>query len=179
MKKWVAVWLALALCIGLVQGLAAEQVSFANHLEQIDELDYAYGVPDDWQKIELTEEEVAWGQIGKWQSPDASETLLVSLEELTEAVPSIEALAEMMKNWKSYSNIELITLGERQYIAYEKTKDGIHGMTTLIEDAEGQQLLVDFDFTFTNADEAALKRAKEIVGLFSEIVVEDGAGAQE
>lgn len=183
MKKWVAGFLAVMLCLGMASALGAESsdiddalvvdnVSFAYNMEMIEGIPYGYGVPEGWTEIALSEDEIAWGGIGRWQNPEGTITLDVTLEELTEAV-TVKELAEMMEGWKNYTGVGLLTINGRAFIGYEKVKEGTYGMTTMIpQEGEAKPLLVDFDFTFSTPDEASAQMGVEIISLFSEVVAE-------
>lgn len=183
MKKWVSMLLILMLVTGVgsalgkektpmlgdVASVGIEKVSFDFRMEMIEGVPYSYGVPQDWTKLDLTEDEIAWGQIGRWQSPDQTTTLDVTLEELTEAVTMVQ-LSGMMLGWQNYKDVGLFNLNGREMIGYQKVEEGTYGMTTMIPQEEGEMpLLIDFDFTFAVADEAAARLGMEIASLFSEV----------
>ncbi len=174
MKKLAAILLGLCLLLGAA-GLAEntdvtiEKVSFDFTMQRIEGVPYGYGIPKDWTRLDLTEDDIAWGMVGRFQSPDCKIKVEVTLEELTEAV-TMDQLAQMMLKWKNYTDVGLMTINTRPFIGYQKVKEGTYGLATMIPQEDDEKgLLVDFDYTFAAADGLAARTGMEIASLFSEV----------
>lgn len=178
MKKWIS--LALVLVLALSATLALAEVTLVSNADgyniyALDMIPYSYGVPEDWLVVELTEDEIAWGQIAKWEAADQSASVLLTLEELQmEEFPdgiTTEQLAELMKGWKGYKDISVVTIGQRPFIAYAQPKEGTLGLMTLLELLEDQGAgtnILHFDFAFQQEDDANVTFMQKVASLFEE-----------
>lgn len=177
MRKLITILLALCLGMGLTAAWAEDTAGvndvtlgeppFVYQMVAIEGTNFLYGVPQDWAAQELSEDDVAFGYIGRWQSPDGKTLLEVALEDLTEDV-SLSQMAEMMANWTAYSNAVLGSINGRELISFEKPDDGIHGFFTMLDMEGDKPLLLRMDFTLETLDTEAAMTIGYIAGLVGE-----------
>lgn len=182
MKKGLSLLLALTLCLSAASAMAEaspilipfsmDRVTFAFTMVPIAGTDYGYGVPEDWTALDVSEDEVAWGYIGRWQSPDQSMTMEVNLEDLTENV-TMEVLAELMPNWAGYSQVTPGDMNGKAFIGYVQASEGIYGLLTQLDMGEGEvPLLLHLDFRLADTSMATMMTMAQIATLVSELVPE-------
>ena len=169
------VLLLLACCLGALaeQAAAPATIPFAYNVIPVEGLPYRYGIPKEWVQEQLTEDALAWGQIGKFQHPLGTASVLVTLEELDlKDYPeglTIDQLAELMKKWKGYRDVERTDIGQTSFISYAQQKEKTTGLMTMLPGREGEQLILRFDFAFHPADESTAELSRQIAGLLAEL----------
>lgn len=151
---------------------AVSTVPFAYTLFEVEGVPYAYGMPQDWPQVELTQDERAWGQIGKFQNPAGDAVALVTLEELDlkdyPAGLTLDELAALMKGWKGYRDVERVDIGQIPFISYAQPKEKSTGLMAMLQSGEGDVLILHFDFVFESPDEGTAEISRQIAGLLRE-----------
>lgn len=122
MKKTLALLLSLVLLCACGASLAEAipevviyELPFEPVTYPLGESGYTYQMPADWVSLELSEDDLAFGVAGRFENPEKTLLVEVALEQLTENV-SWEELAELMKGWTGYSQVQPFTVNDEPYI---------------------------------------------------------------
>ena len=153
MKKTIAVILAMLLCVLTVSAFAQTVT--------VEELGCTITVPDDFEAMELYEEEIEDGMLYLWENDSVS--LAIYVDEV-EAGMTNETLMEALKE-DGETMVGTTTIGEDEMVyVYGTETDGEETYAyveyfLLCED----DLVVVFSFNYTNGDNAAAQVTADIM----------------